>query len=73
MISENIDFLVISSFNKYLNDIRLKYAYKLIVSTDKAVTDVCFESGFNSQTFFSQIFKEKYKISSKEIRKDKKL
>lgn len=58
------------TFNKYLNDIRLKYAMKLIVSTDRAITDICYDSGFNTLSFFSKLFKQKYGISPKEIRKE---
>ncbi len=59
-----------TTFNKYLNDIRLEYAMKLIVFTKRPITDICYESGFNTLSFFSKLFKQKYSISPKEIRKD---
>ncbi len=56
------------TFNKFLNDIRLKYAMQLIICTNIPITDVCYESGFNTLSFFSKLFKEKYNIPPKEIR-----
>ncbi len=39
---------------------RLAYALKLLCSTDKPVNDVSFESGFESSSHFSRVFKRRY-------------
>ena len=52
------------SFNSYLNSIRLKYVGALLVSTDKAIYEIAFESGYNSVEYFRQIFKKKFEVSS---------
>lgn len=52
------------SFNSYLNSIRLKYVGALLVSTDKAIYEIAFESGYNSVEYFRQVFKKKFEVSS---------
>lgn len=45
-------------FQDYLKQLRLNYAYHLIKSTDKPITDICYDSGFRSPTYFSRAFKQ---------------
>lgn len=49
-----------SSFNDYLNSIRLNYAAGRIRSTKDSMTDICNESGFDSQRTFNRVFKNTY-------------
>lgn len=57
-----------TNFNQYLNEIRLDYASHLLHTTEKSVTDIFMESGFNSQTTFNRVFREKYHISPRDYR-----
>ena len=57
-----------SSFNTYLNKLKLEYAQKLLTETDMTVTDVCFSAGFGSVSNFSRTFKSHFKISANEYK-----
>lgn len=43
-------------FKKYLNNLRLSYAKKLLTFTDLPITQVCLESGFNDSASFIRRF-----------------
>ena len=58
-----------TSFNKYLNNIRLNYALTLIQSTDYTFTRISIDSGFESQRTFNRAFKEVFHLSPSEYRK----
>ena len=60
-----------TEFQKYLLDLRLDFAKKLLEFSDLSVTEVCFESGFNTLQYFSQAFKKKFAYSAKQCIKNK--
>ena len=55
-------------FRKYLQNLRLNFAMKLLKLSSLTVTEVCFESGFNSLPYFSQTFKKKFGVSPDQIK-----
>lgn len=59
-------------FQKYLQELRLDFAYRLIRLSNLSVTEACFESGFNTLSHFSQTFKKKYGIAPEKIKERKK-
>lgn len=59
-----------TSFNKYLNYIRLNYAVTLIQSTDLSLTRIGIDSGFESQRTFNRAFREVYHMSPSEYRQN---
>ena len=36
--------------------------------TDKSITDICLDAGFESQRTFNRVFREGYKVTSREYR-----
>lgn len=58
-----------SSFNQYLNDVRLNHAVACMEYSDMSITDIWLESGFNSQRTFNRAFKDKYKVTPIEYKK----
>lgn len=58
------------TFQKYLLNLRLEFAYNLIKYTNKSCTEACFESGFNSIEYFSSAFKKKYNRSPSHFRQE---
>ena len=52
---------------QFINNIRLKAAYHLLQQKKGNVTEIAFMVGFSSQKYFSTKFKEKYKISPREV------
>lgn len=45
------------SFNDYVNIYRIEYALTLLIETDKSITDIAYESGFQSIRNFNHFFK----------------
>lgn len=45
-------------FTKFLNEIRIGHACKLLENEDMSISDVCFESGYQNFTNFNKFFKE---------------
>lgn len=60
-------------FNDYLNEERLKYAAKLIETTDMKLKDIVEKANFASQTYFNRQFKRKYGITPNAYRREIKL
>lgn len=57
------------TFQEYLVAKRLKWAATLLKSTEYNVTQIAYDSGFNSHSHFSHSFKKKYGISPAEFRR----
>ncbi len=57
------------NFNQYLNDERLKYAIMCLEHSELSITQICMDSGFDSQRTFNRVFKERYKMTPREYRK----
>ncbi|MEZ4969149.1 MAG: AraC family transcriptional regulator [Flavobacteriaceae bacterium] len=45
------------TFTRYLNEIRIGYACKLLIENKNSITPVCYESGFNNISNFNRHFK----------------
>ena len=48
------------STSEFLRSQRLKRAFQLLKESDSTVAEACYQSGFNSLSYFSTSFKEKY-------------
>jgi AraC-like DNA-binding protein len=59
----------LKNFIRFLNEIRISYACKLLSNTNYTVTAVCFESGFNELSYFTRQFKKIMKLSPQEYQK----
>jgi AraC-like DNA-binding protein len=56
------------SFNEHLNRVRISAAQDLLDSTDKPVTDIMYECGFESQTTFNRVFRKACGVSPRHYR-----
>jgi AraC-like DNA-binding protein len=56
------------SYVEFLNEIRIGYACRLLQDTDKAVIDICYESGFNTSVNFNKQFSKLMKMPPREFR-----
>ena len=54
---------------EYVEEQRIKRAVNLLVSTDKSLTDIAYECGFSSQSYFSFAFKRRMKVTPREYAK----
>jgi len=57
------------TFVEYLNDYRVKMACKLLCDGNMAVSDACFQAGFNSVPYFNRVFKKATGLPPKEYRR----
>lgn len=55
-------------FNQYLNEQRLNYVCVHLECTDKSITDISMDAGFESQRTFNRVFRERYKMTPREYR-----
>lgn len=53
---------------EFIRSIRLKYAEKLLKTTNKTVQEIMYESGFNNKTYFYREFLKKHNKTPKEFR-----
>lgn len=56
---------------EYINTKRLELAKKLLRETDYSITEIAYKTGFNSSSYFSQIFKKNFDTSPENYRKIK--
>ncbi|WP_334072898.1 AraC family transcriptional regulator [Paenibacillus sp. A14] len=57
------------SFRDYINGQRAAFAHMLLLSTTNPVTDIAFDSGFNSLRSFYRVFKKEYGVTPNEFRR----
>lgn len=57
------------SFCDYLTNFRIKKALELLLGTDKNITQIAFDVGFNSTNHFCKVFKSIMKISPLQYKK----
>jgi AraC-like DNA-binding protein len=55
-----------SSVNQYIRNSRIELAKKLMETTDLNITEITYEIGINSRSYFSKLFKERYAMSPKQ-------
>jgi AraC-like DNA-binding protein len=53
---------------KWLNEKRLDYAKMLLMTSDKNIDEVCYESGFKNSSHFNKAFKDRYKLPPRKFR-----
>jgi len=58
------------TFTQYLNELRINYACKLLLDDGFSISQVCYESGFQNQSYFNRQFKRTMGVSPKVYRKD---
>ena len=46
------------NYTQIINEFRINYASKLLMTSDKTISQICFESGFNNLSYFNRKFKE---------------
>ncbi len=57
------------TFTEYLNELRIGRACQLLVESNKNISEIAFESGFNSSTHFNRIFSKEKNVSPSIFRK----
>jgi len=56
--------------HQYLLGVRLQHAKILIATTEKTISDIAFECGFSSLEYFATAYKQQFKVSPTQYRKE---
>lgn len=56
------------TYSKYLNVFRIEKRKKLLLNTDMSLIDIAISVGFNSQNYFTMVFKKFVKMTPTEFR-----
>lgn len=59
------------NYKDYLRKLKIHHAYGLLQHTNMSITQICFESGYSSQSTFNRDFKTFFGVSPRDIRKNK--
>lgn len=57
-----------ATFTAYINNLRLEESCKLLKTTDKSISVIAYECGFNNITYFNRLFKMRHHKSPREYR-----
>lgn len=57
------------NFNDYLNNLRLKHACNLLLTSDLSIKEIAYGSGYNSEQYFLYIFKKYIHLTPSEYKK----
>ena len=57
------------SLPQFVNDLRLEYASKLLVTTDLSISDIMAKAGYSNASVFSRNFSRKFQISPTQYRR----
>lgn len=60
------------SISDFINSQRLKLAASMLINTEQSIISISSRTGFNNVTYFNRLFKDKYGISPKNYRAEKK-
>ena len=60
------------TFKSYLIDLRINKAKDLLLNSELAISQICYEAGFNDLSYFNRVFKKKVGCSPSEFRENKK-
>jgi AraC-like DNA-binding protein len=58
----------VKGFSEYLLDLRITYAQKLLLQTNRSVTDIAIDCGFDNASYFTKKFKSISGMTPKEFR-----
>jgi len=56
----------------YLTSVRIDHARRLLLATEKSCSIICFEVGYNNQSYFTRIFKETVGMTPRQFRENNK-
>jgi AraC-like DNA-binding protein len=56
-----------TSFQSYLQDLRLRFAMSLLSASRLSITDICYASGFNTLSHFERAFKQRFGQTPREV------
>lgn len=67
-ISRTFSSVFHMNFNRYLNEMRLDYACNMLRYSNRSITEIYMDAGFESQRTFNRVFRERMRMSPREYR-----
>ena len=61
------------SFSDYITDMRAGYAARQLMETEKNISEICYDCGFNNISNFNRIFKKKLGVTPSDFRSQQRL
>ena len=58
------------SFTRFLSEVRLNYAGRQLIETDRTISEIAFSSGYNNLSHFNHQFKAFYQMSPRDFRRE---
>jgi len=52
----------------YVTSVRIDHAKRLLLTSDKNCTEICFQVGYNNQSYFTRTFKELVDMTPRQFR-----
>ena len=71
-LQEGFKHLFGRTVTDYIKNVRIEIAEELIKTTDLTISEIVYTIGFTSRSYFSKIFKEKYKCSPRSYQESQK-
>ena len=68
-IQKGFHFFFDETVNKFITNLRILKAKDLLENTDNSISEIVYEIGLNSRSYFSKIFYKKYGLIPKDYRK----
>jgi len=68
-LQEGFKFLYNDTVNNYIQNLRLEKAKNLLLETDLSIGEITEKIGLTNPSYFSKVFKEKYKVTPNRYRK----
>ena len=59
------------NYKTYLQDIRMTYAYRELLNSDKTISQIAMDNGFSSSRAFTREFQKRYGILPSEVEREK--
>lgn len=67
-VQEGIKYLFGQTFGQFLQAVRMEYARKLFLTTDKNVSEISTDVGLNSKSYFSKLFSQRFDVKPSSYR-----
>lgn len=61
---------MVKTLREYVEEQRIRRAVNLLVGTDLTLSEIAYECGFSSQSYFSYVFKERMKTTPRAYARD---
>lgn len=68
-LTKKIKIFTNMTFKEYLTKTRIEEAKSLLISSEKSITEIAYECGYNNSNFFGDVFKKAVGMSPSSYRK----